>query len=436
MTTCARGRSRSRSSSSSRKGRPVGSDDSSKQVVKAPGRALRRTGPERRAVIVAPPAWLQGQVLSRTQFAAAEIAARARRHRAWLIACALLLLVAAPLGTWLQYRADYVISRNAMVRGQLAQIGTRIQGVLTSVEVHDGQRVRAGQILARMDDRHIRAEARAARAELAGLEREIEVERSAIDYEQRVLENRLHEAIANRSAAAAEAEAAESRADDAMGYHEARRKLFVAGGAISGEVVREAQAKVRTTQALARAARAQYSAAQSAEQRARLDSEGLAIRKQRVAVLEAGISRARARLAAADADLEGTLIRAPADGAVVRRILQPGSSVDIGTPVMSLWLGDDVWVEAWLDEDDIPFVRRGSGAQVTLQSFPGREFAGVVEKIGLTTDFEMPESEVPQPRFARMRGAPVVGVGIRLQNPPPQLLPGLSAVVGIRKSEG
>lgn len=76
----------------------------------------------------------------------------------------------------------------------------------------------------------------------------------------------------------------------------------------------------------------------------------------------------------------------------------------------------------------------GSVAKVTLQSFPEREFTGVVDKIGLTTDFEMPPSEVPQPRFARMRGAPVVGVGIRLQNPPAELLPGLSVVVGISKS--
>lgn len=409
--------------------------DSSKQIVKAAGRALRRVNPERREFVAVPVPKREQRVPARRQSVVVELALSARRYHGWVIACAILLLVAAPIAMWLRYQSGYVMSRNAIVKGQLAEIGTRIEGVLTKIEVEDGQRVRAGQVLARLDDRRLRAETQAARAELAGLERELEIERSAIDYEERLLQNRLSEATANLTGAGAEVEAAESRAEDAGGFYRARQSLFAAGGAISGEVVREARAKVRTAQALAKAARAEYAAAQSAEQRARLDSEGLAIRKQRIAVLEAGLSRARARLAAAQADLEGTLIRAPGDGAVVRRILQPGGSVDIGTPVMSLWLGDDVWIEAWLDEDDIAFVKRGSIAQVTLQSFPGREFAGVVQKIGLTTDFEMPASEVPQPRFARTRGAPVVGVGIRLENPPAQLLPGLSAVVAIRRSE-
>lgn len=416
--------------------------NSSKQIEKAqiektrPGRDLRRVDSDRheyREFVVVP---LRPERLlpARFQSAARELTLRARRHYGAVIACAVLLLVAAPVAAWLQYQSGYVMSSNAIVKGQLAHVGTRLEGVLTKLEVEDGERVRAGQVLARLDDRHFRAEAQAARAEVSGLERELEIERSAIDHEERLLQNRLREATANLSVAAAEVEAAESRADDAEGFYKARRALLASGGAISGEVVREAKAKARTARALVKGARAEYAAAQSAEQRANLDSEGLALRKQRIGVLEAALSRARARLAVAQADLEGTLIRAPADGSVVRRILQPGGSVDVGTPVMSLWLGDDVWVEAWLDEDDIPFVKMGSAARVTLQSFPGREFVGVVERIGLTTDFEMPASEVPQPRFARMRGAPVVGVGIRLEDPPAQLLPGLSAVVGIRKS--
>lgn len=412
---------------------------SSKQIVKATSsRDLRRRDPEQRESrqLIPAPIHPERVVPSPVQGAARQLTHHARRYPGLAIVCCVLLLLAAPVAAWFQYHAGYVMSRNAIVKGQLAQVGTRLQGVLTRMEVDDGQRVRAGQILARLDDRHVRAETQAARAEVDGLERELEIERAAIDHEGRVLQNQLREASANLSVAAAEVEAAQSRAEDARAYYEARQTLFTSGGAISGEQVREAQAKARTARALAKGAKAEQAAAQSAEQRAKLNSEGLTLRKQRVVVLEAALSRARARLAVAEADLEGTLIRAPADGAVVRRILQPGGSVDVGTPVMSLWLGDDVWIEAWLDEDDVPYVKRGSTARVTLQSFPGREFTGVVERIGLTTDFEMPASVVPEPRFARMRGAPVVGVAIRLQDPPAQLLPGLSAVVGIRKSGG
>jgi membrane fusion protein, multidrug efflux system len=369
----------------------------------------------------------------RAHTALAQVSPR-RRPIAWMIACALFVLVATPIGLWVHYQSDYVMSRNAMVRGQLAQIGARLQGVVTSIEAEEGERVSAGQILARLEDRHIRADAQQAQAELEGLKRELEVERTAIVHEQQRLQNRLLEATANLNAVAAALEAAQSRAEDARAAHEVRRSLHESGF-VSREAVRDAQAKSITADALVKGARSEHEAARAAAQGARLDAAGLAIRKQRIGVLEAGVMRAEARLAAAQANLEATLIRAPADGAVVRRIVEPGGSVEIGSPILSLWMGKDVWVEAWLDEDDIGEVKIGSAARVTLQSFPGREFHGTVDKIGLTTDYEMPASEVPQPRSVRMRGAPVVGVSIRLENPPRELLPGLSAVVGIRRAQ-
>lgn len=357
-----------------------------------------------------------------------------RRHIAWMIACAVFVLVATPIGLWVHYQSDYVMSRNAMVRGQLAQIGARLAGVVTGIEAEEGERVTAGQILARLEDRHIRADAQQAQAELEGLKRELEVERTAIIHEGQRLQNQLLEATANLNAAAAGLEAARSRSKEARAAHETRRSLLGAGF-VSREAVRDAEAKSVTANALVKGAHAEREAASAAANRARIDAAGLAIREQRIGVLEAGVMRAEARLAAAQANLEATLIRAPADGAVVRRIVEPGGSVEIGSPILSFWIGKDVWVEAWLDEDDIGEVKIGSAARVTLQSFPGREFHGTVDKIGLTTDYEMPASEVPQPRAVRMRGAPVVGVGIRLENPPRELLPGLSAVVAIRRPQ-
>jgi multidrug resistance efflux pump len=357
-----------------------------------------------------------------------------RRHIAWMIACGVFVLVATPIGLWVYYQSDYVMSRNAMVRGQLAEIGARLQGVVTSIEAKEGEHVSAGQILVRLENRHIRADAEQAQAELEGLKRELEVERTAIIHEEQRLQNQLREATAKLNSAAADLEAAETRAEDARAAHETRRSLLAAGF-VSREAVRDAEAKSITANALVKGARAEREAARAAAKRAQIDAAGLAIRRQRIGVLEAGVMRAQARLAASQANLEATLIRAPADGAVVRRIVQPGGSVEVGSPILSFLIGKDVWVEAWLDEDDIGEVKIGSAARVTLQSFPGREFHGTVDKIGLTTDYEMPASEVPQPRSVRMRGAPVVGVGIRLENPPRELLPGLSAVVAIRRPQ-
>ncbi|HJQ98266.1 MAG TPA: hypothetical protein VJ826_08115, partial [Candidatus Polarisedimenticolaceae bacterium] len=75
----------------------------------------------------------------------------------------------------------------------------------------------------------------------------------------------------------------------------------------------------------------------------------------------------------------------------------------------------------------------GNDVKVTVNSFPGRTFRGKVESIGVSTDFELPETAVPQSRVQRMRMTPVVPVRVRLEEQD-GLLPGLSAVVAIQKT--
>ncbi|MBW2421370.1 MAG: efflux RND transporter periplasmic adaptor subunit, partial [Deltaproteobacteria bacterium] len=176
-------------------------------------------------------------------------------------------------------------------------------------------------------------------------------------------------------------------------------------------------------------------AARAGQDLAETESAGLAVREKRISVLESEISAYRAELALAEANLESAVIRAPDDGAVVRRIVEPGGSSTVGQPIISLWVGEEIWVEAWVDEHDLAKFEVGSPATVSMKSYPDREFTGVVERIAVSTDFELPDEEVPQPRDKRMRDAPVVSVRIRLDDPAEDLFPGLSAVVGIRKKD-
>jgi membrane fusion protein (multidrug efflux system) len=355
-------------------------------------------------------------------------------YRHWLLAALVLALIAAPIASWLYYEAAHVTSSNAAVRGHLAEIGVRANGLVASFGVDAGERVQEGHVLARLEDSHYRAEVQEATAYLDGLTRELEVERMMIAHERRRIEQQREEATANMDAAAAQAKAAEIRLENAGKTYELRQSLHEKSRAISGEDVRDALNDVRTAEAQLNEAHAEHIAARSARDRVLLDKDELTIRERRVGVLEADVARARALLARAEADLAGAVVRAPEDGAVVRRIAQPGTSVNVGQPIVSMLLGDDVWIEAWIDENDIGAVGVGNRATVTLHSFPDREFSGRVERIGLITDFEIPSSEVPQPRESRMHGAPVVGVRIVLDEPPPNLLPGASAVVAIRKS--
>lgn len=363
----------------------------------------------------------------------------ARPARTWrrsLLAVLVLGAIATPIASWLSYEAGHVTSSNAAVRGQLSEIGARADGRVAAFGVDAGERVKKGQILARLEDAHYRADVREATASLDRLTRELDIERMMIVHERRRIEQQREEATANMDAAAAQERTAEIQLENVSKTYELRRALYDKNQAISREDVRDAYDDVRTAQAELNEARAGHIGARSARDRVLLDKDELTIRERRIGVLEAERARAEARLARARADLAGAVLRAPQDGAVVRRIAQPGTSVNVGQPIVSMLLGDDVWIEAWVDEDDIGAVHVGNRATVNLHSFPGREFGGRVERIGLITDFEIPSSEVPRPRQSRMRGAPVIGVRIALDEPPPNLLPGASAVVAIQTSAG
>lgn len=356
---------------------------------------------------------------------------RFRRSLFAVMVAAAVLLIAAPVALWARYRFSYVVSRNALVKGSITSVGAQLDGVVTGVEVDVGQRVTAGQILARFEDHQLQANLQRASSRLTKASRELQVERLAIEQEGRRLAGRVTEAEARAEAARAQVDAAASQADDAAVKVELRRTL-ARDGMIAQEELRGAETARRTADAIAATARAERSAAQAAQRLAEVESDGLAVRRQHLVVLEAEVAALRAEVALAEADLRAALIRAPADGWVVRRIAEPGASVVVGQPVVALWIGDDVWVEAWIEEDDLAYVSAGGRAQVTVKPYPHRVFSGIVETVGVSTDYELPDAVVPQPRNTRMRATPVVCVRIRLDRSE-GLFPGLSAVAGIRK---
>ncbi len=348
-----------------------------------------------------------------------------------LLGCGAILAVVVPIPLWVGYRLTHVVSRNALVKGYIAQVGAQLSGVVASVEVDAGQSVRAGQVLARFEDHQLQANVQRARSRLATASRGLEVERLAIGQEGRRLAGVVTEASARSAAASAQVDAAQSQADDAKAWYEQRKSLAELG-VIAQEELRSAETRRRTAAALASSAAADRSAALAAQQLAEVESEGLIVRKRHIVVLESEVAAFSAELALAEADLRAAVIRAPADGWVVRRIAEPGSSVVVGQPIVALWMGKEVWVEAWIEEDDLAKVAAGCAARVTVKPYPNRVFSGVVETVGVSTDYELPETAVPQPRTTRMRATPVVCVRVRLDRSD-GLFPGLSAVVGIRK---
>jgi len=358
-----------------------------------------------------------------------------RRLIRWLIVSITVAMLGVALWVFSQHRTQNIISRNAFVKMELTEVGARFDGRIAAVEAAPGTRVSAGQVIARLDDAHLRAQETEARAHIASLERSLVQETAAIELERQTLSVAQRETRARADATRSEVQAAKIRIAETQEYWRIRNELFKSG-MISSEALREANLRKQLAQEQLIGAQGNANAAEAAVRNAELNITGIAIRKQRLGILASEINAAQAKLARVQADLDAAVIKAPTDGVIVRWLINKGGSVRVGLPMVQMVIGEESWIEAWIDEDELDHVHVGGSAMVTFSSFPGKQFEGVIERIGVTTDVEEVVTAVPEPRNTRLHAAPIIAVIIKMSNPPKSLLPGLSAIVDINRNGG
>lgn len=358
----------------------------------------------------------------------------AARRRLFLQAAGGLCLVCliGVVGVWWYYQSTHVVTRNALVRSHLSELGVRGEGVIAEVLVRAGDRVRKGDLLATLENAHLLAQRAQIEAQLKTLEQRIAVDEAALGIARESARVGLLRAESEHRQMQAEADAARIQAEDARAFHAARQALQT-GGAVSEEIIRDAAAKAAMSASLAAAADAAATGSLSDLETARLAQQEAELRESELLILKAQLQELLAELQRVDADIQSTRVVAPADGAVVRRLAQPGMAIETGMPLLSLWLTEDTWIEAWIPEEQLADLQPGSAVSVTFPAMPNTEFPGRLDRVGLATDFEMPVDYLPQTREARMRPTPQIGVQIRLDAAPELVRPGMSAVVDIRR---
>ncbi len=148
-----------------------------------------------------------------------------------------------------------------------------------------------------------------------------------------------------------------------------------------------------------------------------------------VAAIERRIDQARANLAAASDFLSKTTMRAPMEGIITALPIHEGEVAVIGTMnnpgTKLLTIADMSVVEAVMqvDETDIPSVKVGEHANVTIDAYPNKTFSGTVTEVGSS----------PITQNGQQQGGQAVNfeVKIQVENPPPGVRPGFSASADI-----
>jgi HlyD family secretion protein len=242
-----------------------------------------------------------------------------------------------------------VAASGTLVPTVLVQVGSQVSGQLQEVLVDLDAEVAKGQVIARLVPDAFESRVRQAQADLDAAHAQVDVQRGT------------HDARRSDSVRAQ------------VGLDEARRDLqrtsiLVARGYLSPVEGERADARVRVSVHEMASALAQVRLAESLVRGAK------AVVRQR-----------DAQLAVARVELERTVIRAPIDGVVIKRSVQPGQTVaaSLQAPELFVIAQDlrDMRVEVPVDEAEIGSVQKGQRAAFTVSGLPGREFEGVVEQV-------------------------------------------------------
>ncbi len=296
---------------------------------------------------------------------------------------------------------DLILSGNIEVVD--AQLGFKVGGRVSERLVSEGQAVKAGQLIARLDDAELKDQVAVQRATLAQAEAAL-AELEAGSRPQEI-------ATAQASLASAEAERDRAKLDFAR-QEDLRKKDVITNR------------DLETASALLKVADARVA---EASQRLLLVREGP--RQETIRQARAKVEQARASVTLATTLLENATLFSPLNGVVLSHHVEAGEFVSPGTPVVTVADTVHSWVRAYLNQTDLGRITRGQKLAVRTDSFPGRDFEGTVSFISSEAEFTPKTVQTPKERVKL-----VFRIKVDIDNPKDELKPGMPADVIVHAS--
>ncbi len=273
-----------------------------------------------------------------------------------LVAAVVIVFVARPKPVVVQFVTATVadIQTSVVASGRVlpparVDIGATITGRVEAVHVREGARVAADEVLVELEQRELEASVAQAQAALKRAQARV----SSV------------QTLALPTAVAAQQQA---QANLALAEREAQRaRDLLAKGFVSQSRVDDAERQLEVARSVLASARAQSGAQSSG------GAEAQQAQSQRV--------EAEAALQLAQAKLAQTLIRAPAAGVVLERLIEPGDIAQPGRRMMTLALDGAARLIVQVDEKNLPLIRTGAVAIAAADAFPNERFEAVVNYI-------------------------------------------------------
>ncbi|KNY18123.1 hemolysin secretion protein D [Shinella sp. SUS2] len=307
------------------------------------------------------------------------------------------------------FASDVQTTDNAYVRGYVTLISPQLAGYVTEVSVKDYETVKAGAVLARLDDRIFRQKVEQANATLAS-------QKAALANSEQQ-ENAAKARIGASEAALDSATYAKRRAEENW-----NRIEELSNKGIATQSDRE-QSRTTLDQAEASIAQAQANLEVS-----RQDLQTIIVGRDS---LRAAVAGAEASVELARIDLSNTVITAPRDGAVGEVGVKLGQYVAAGTQLMAV-VPHDTWVIANFKETQLAYIQLGQKVEVSVDALKHATLTGHVERFSPAagSEFSVIKPDNATGNFTKIAQRVPVRISIdQGQDMAKHLAPGLSVVV-------
>jgi HlyD family secretion protein len=388
---------------------------------------------------------------------AAKDAPAPRRRSLALTLLPIVAVIAVAAGGYLVYRfflmkpatPPNIVALSGRIEGDDSAVAPKVTGRILEIRVREGDSVKAGDVIAILDDPQIHTREEQARESAVAAEAQADSAQQQIavlNDQLKQTELQTSQATTDAEGRVRQAEAELSHAEADLAQQEASLKLalydrdaytrLAKDGAVSERQGKSAQTTAETQGALVAAARRQVESAQAAVNVAKANLDNPAIRSAQQAQIRKQIAQQQATIASSRADANRALAQlreaqenirdltvvAPFDGTIATRTAEPGEVIQAGTAIVTLLDLSEVYLRGFIPEGEIGRVRLGQRARVFLDSYRAKPFEAVVSRIDPQATFT-PENTY----FRDERVKQVVGVKLLLKTGIGYAKPGMPA---------
>jgi membrane fusion protein (multidrug efflux system) len=346
---------------------------------------------------------------------------RSPKARRLALIGAALLLVAGTAGTfgyhWWTVGRFIEATDDAYVGAHNTTLAAKVAGYVSSIAVEDNARVRAGDVIATIDDGDFRLAADAARDKVA-------TQQATVD--------RIGQQIVAQQASVdqAKAQLVSAQAGATRARLELDRQQSLAQRDFASRQTLE-QAQSNRDQGMAG-----VQSAQAAVDAAAANVDVLKAQQQEAS---RALDELRTALAKAERDLSFTVIHAPVDGVIGNRAVQTGDYVQTGQRLASLVPLDEVYVDANFKETQLAHLRPGQKVAITVDALPDQAIEGTISSLAPASGavFSLLPPDNATGNFTKIVQRLPVRVSVPLEVATRQLLrPGMSVVVSVNTKPG